>query len=293
MPDFNPQDTTNGKGSIPDFAIQQSSFKLIVEAKEGGFDIDQIERHLDNLVKQADYKLKLLIALSPSNTIQGEIDGLCKKYKGVHIKHKTYMDLYTEIYEVLDKQRDFEFLDVLNDYVEYCEHENLIDYSDDTVMVRLAGDTLEFNMKNGIYYDGANNNAYGFKYLALYKDKRVQALGKIIKVIEAHEGNGEIVYGETRYYTDNKYMSESDKIKIQSAIEDRKSRYGNEGYPHWHYIVDEFVKVQNFEKKSKGGLYGKKKFSLKNDFGITNKVCSIYEIVDKMNKLGGWGKSEE
>ena len=43
MPNFIFQDTQNGKGSIPDFSIMQDSFKIIVEAKEGGkFNYNQL-----------------------------------------------------------------------------------------------------------------------------------------------------------------------------------------------------------------------------------------------------------
>ena len=289
IPNFVTQDTDNGKGSIPDFTIQQLSFKLVVEAKENKFDMNQLERHLEGLSKLEEYKFKMLIALSPSNTVQGEIDELDKKYSDIHIIHKTYVELYDMIYDVLDKRRDFEFIDFLEDYRQYCVDEQLIDFSDDTVMARLASDTCEFNIKNGVYYDGANNNAYGFKYLALYENKSIRAIGKITKIIEAHEENGEIIYGETRFYTSDTKINESDKQKIRAAIMDRAQRYGNAGERHWHYLVEEFIEVDNFVKKSKYGLYGKKKFSLKNDFGIANyRKCTVKDIVESMNRLGGW-----
>lgn len=231
----------------------------------------------------------MLIALSPSKTYQSQIDELNKKYSEVHIVHLTYVELYEVIINVMDQNRDFDFIDLLNDYQQYCEDDGLIDFSDDTVMVRLSGDTCEFNIDNGIYYDGANNNALGFKYLALYKNKRIRAIGKIEKIIEAHEEDGKIVYGEAKYYTSEKIINDSDKRKIELATADRDKRYGNAKEKHWNYIVDEFVEVKNFEKKSKRGLYGKKKFSLKNDFGILNyKKCTIFDIVDAMNKVGGW-----
>ena len=177
--------------------------------------------------------------------------------------------------------------EVLEDYRDYCEEENLIDYTDDTLMVRLAGDTFDFNYENNVYYDGHSNNAHGFRYIGLYKKQRVQAIGKISKIIEAHIEGDEIkynCYGDMISYVGKRIITDNEKRIIDLAIKDRQNRYENITVPHWHYIVEKFIHVENF-KKQKGALMGKKKFYLKEDFEINDiKNCMIEDIAIAMNK---------
>ncbi len=287
-PEFVVQDTKNGKDSIPDFSIMQPSFKIVVEAKEKSFSINQLERHLNGLMDKNlnDYKYKILIALSPKNDVQNQLDSLQEKYKDILIVHKSYIDFYDTIIDVLDDIKDLSFTEILDDYKEYCEQEGLIDYSDDTIMVRLTGETYDFNYQTGIYYDTARCNPSGFRYLGLYKEQCVRAIGKINKIVEAYvDENGLVIYGKPVF---GKSLTEEDKRKINLAIEDRKQRYHNETVPHWHFIVEKFVDVINFKKK-KYALYGKKKFYLKEDFSIKNiKSCTIEQIAESMKDYDKW-----
>lgn len=82
-PSFVVQDTKNGKGSIPDFSIMQHSFKIAVEAKEGAFNVDQLDRHLKGLSEKGEFAYKVLIALSPQNDVQHHLDKLKVKYPNI------------------------------------------------------------------------------------------------------------------------------------------------------------------------------------------------------------------
>ena len=199
-PRFVVQDTENGKASVPDFSIMQHSFKIAVEAKEGSFDTDQLERHLQGLSQKGEFTYKVLIALSPQNDVQYQLDMLKEKYPGIHIVHKTYMDFYDTIFGNLHEIKDSEFIAILDEYKEYCELERLVDYSDDTLMVRNTCATFDFNFENGIYYDTNKYTPLGFRYLGLYQDKSVKAIGKVVKIVEAHvDVNGAIVYDKPIY----------------------------------------------------------------------------------------------
>ncbi len=287
MPNFIFQDTQNGKGSIPDFSIMQDSFKIIVEAKEGGkFNYNQLDKHLKGLSENTlNCNNKMLIALSPRNEIQSDIEKLRQEYRDIRIVHKTYIEFYDILSQLIDQNS--EFYEVLEDYRDYCEEENLIDYTDDTLMVRLAGDTFDFNYENNVYYDGHSNNAHGFRYIGLYKKQHVQAIGKISKIIEAHIEGDEIkynCYGDMISYVGKRIITDNEKRIIDLAIKDRQIRYENITVPHWHYIVEKFIPVENF-KKQKGALMGKKKFYLKEDFEINDiKNCMIEDIAIAMNK---------
>lgn len=285
-PHFVVQDTGNGKGSIPDFSIMQHSFKIAVEAKEGAFNIDQLERHLKGLSEKDEFTYKVLIALSPQNDVQSHLNKLIEKYPKIYIVHKTYIDFYDIIKGNMHEIKDSSFIEILDEYREYCEMEQLIDYSENTLMVRLTTNTFDFNFQNGVYYDSNKYTPLGFRYLGLYKEKSIRAIGKIVKIVEAHVDDfGKIVYGDLVY---GKPLTDADRHKVEFAIEDRKNNFHNETDPHWHFIVERFVEVVNFKKK-KYGMYGKKKFYLKEDFGIKDIAhCTIEEIAAAMKDYDKW-----
>lgn len=285
-PRFVVQDTENGKGSVPDFSIMQHSFKIAVEAKEGAFNINQLERHLKGLSEKDEFTNKVLIALSPRNDVQHQLDKLKIKYPNIYIIHKTYMDFHDTIYANLHEIKDNEFIEILDEYKNYCEFEGLVDYSKNTLMVRITSVTYDFNFQNGVYYDTNKYTPLGFRYLGLYKEKCVKAIGKIVKIVEAHtDETGAIVYGDLIY---GKSLSEEDKRKVALAIKDRGSKYHSENDPHWHFIVERFVEVDNFKKK-KYGLYGKKKFYLKEDFKMQDiEKCTIEDIALAMKDYDKW-----
>ena len=112
MPNFIFQDTQNGKGSIPDFSIMQDSFKIIVEAKEGGkFNYNQLDKHLKGLSENTlNCNNKMLIALSPRNEIQSDIEKLRQEYRDIRIVHKTYIEFYDILSQLID--RNYEFYEV-------------------------------------------------------------------------------------------------------------------------------------------------------------------------------------
>ena len=264
-----------GKQSIPDFSISQGSFKLFVEAKEKGnrFDEQQMINHLENIKKEKSDN-KVLIALAPLFSKSDEIlfEKLNQDSYGVKILKLTYLDIYYQIKEELDENRDIEMLDILEEYRDYCNEENLIDDTNGIVMARLAGETIDFNVRDDVnlYFDGINHNYEGFRYIALYQNKYLKYIGKIEKVLS---NDGEILLTYT-----NDILSESDKIRLEKGKEHLLKTY-NSTEPHAFYLVEKFVPIENFKKESKYALYGRKKFYL-TEFEGLKPNCSAEEIAN-------------
>jgi uncharacterized protein YecE (DUF72 family) len=269
------QNKEKGKQSILDFTISQGSFKLYVEAKERRkkFDEGQMIKHLENLKTEKEEN-KLMIALAPSfsNSDKQLFEELKQRYKEIKIRNLTYLDIYNQIKEELDENRDFEMVEILDEYRKYCNEEDLIDDTNNIVMARLAGDTIEFNAENDVYYDGINHNYEGFRYIALYKDKSLKYIGKIEKILS---NDGEILLN----YIDNK-SSDRDKDRLEKAKQNLLETY-NSTEPHAFYLVEKFEPIENFRKVGLGALYGKKKFYLDNYKLEPN--CSAKEIANVWN----------
>lgn len=266
------QNKEKGRQSILDFTISQGSFKLYVEAKEKAnkYNKQQMINHLDNLINEKEEN-KLMIALAPSfsNSDKQLFEELKQMYKEIKIRNLTYLDIYNQIKEELDENRDVEMLVIVEEYREYCNEENLIDDKDNIVMARLAGDTMVFNAQNDVYYDDINHKYEGFRYIALYKDKSLKYVGKIEKVLS---NGGEILLS----YTDNE-LSDRDKDRLKKAKQNLLETY-NQTKPHAFYLVEKFEPIENFKT---GPLYGKKKFYLNNYELKPN--CSVKEIANAWN----------
>lgn len=266
---------------VTDFSIIQKSFKIVVEAKEkyNHFDITQIERHLEAL-KNESIENKILLTLAPFENDQNVFLSLKQKHKEIIFLAITYKQLYEKLLSVIDEMRDYELKDMVEEFYEYCNAEDLIDETDDTIMVRLAGSTIDFNIKeeNRIYYDKAGGKYSGFRYIGLYNNKSVKYVGKVVMIVEARLQNQEIQC-ELKYLKNGK-IDENILKRIKNAMDNQAQLYDNTDIPHYYYLVDKFCPIENFTKKSNRALYGKKKFFLR-DLGL-NPNAEVEEIAEKM-----------
>lgn len=273
---FNLQEKKRGSNSIPDFVVSQSSFKLVVEAKEKDNQsrLKQFEKHAEYLSKE-NYANKFLILLSP--TIGDEdkeiINSIKQRYQNIICKCVTYEELCSVLQDNLDNYKDYYMLEILDDYIDYCDEESLTDRSKETIMVRLAGDTFDFDIENNVYYDSANHKSTGFSYLGLYKNKKVEYIGKIKKIITCKLENGIIA---------NKNNINKEFLElIEKCVSFQKMKGNNIDSSYTYFIVEEFAHIDNFVKTSKYALYGKKKFYL-SQFGLKAN-STINDIANAMS----------
>lgn len=280
LPSFITQE--KGKKSIPDFCIKQNGFKIVVEAKEkyNSFTEDQMRRHVDNLLSEP-VDTRIFIALAPKfNESDCKVFDIIKKH-AIKFINLTYLDLYNSVREVCDEYHDSEIIEILEEYKDYCNEENLIDDSDSTIMVRLAGSTLDFNVRpeNSIYYDKYEHRYEGFRYLGLYKEKCVKYIGEIEKIIKAYQ-NKDGKYEFECLIPHGGKISDLEKERVLRAMDNQKALYDNINIPHNYFLVNKFLPVENFIKSSKMALYGRKKFYLQ-QFNLQPK-SSVEDIAEKM-----------
>lgn len=232
--DFNPGLSFNLQESAPksrlDAVIVQQSFKVAVETKlSDWFYEDQIQRHLDVFGEE---QYKVLMTLAPVHMANDKMQAIAraiakhKEDKGydlpiIHV-NITFEEIAAACHNVLD-DRDYEMLDIVEDYLDYCYHDGLIAGADSWKFMRmqLAGATFDFNMKQGVYYDGAKRGFRPHDYLGLYKNKSVRAVGKIVAMIVADASNP----NDVKYTVEKGDLTNERKTKIALAIKDAK-QYG-------------------------------------------------------------------
>ena len=250
--------------SIPDATITQESFKIAVETKMSDwFYEDQLLRHLKSF---NDEKFKVMITLAPEHMAEDKkvkFEERLKEYNRgqmhpiIHI-NTTFEELANAINDVLDDQ-DYELRDVLNDYLDYCYTDGLIPGFDSWKFMRmqLAGATLDFNMRAGVYYDKAERGFRAHDILGLYKNKSVRAIGKISARITAVETENGM-----QYRAEFGELTEERKAMIEQALEDGDSHgYDLRTIEHRYFFVERFYET-DFKKITPRAPMGTRIFDL-------------------------------
>ncbi|WP_416190591.1 hypothetical protein [Neisseria sp. CCUG12390] len=269
----------SNKSSRPDAIIQQESFKLVVETKmTDWFYKEQLRNHLSAFGQE---KYKVLITLSSEymneekkREFEKELEDYNQKESSdiIHI-HTTFQELAEGFKNVLDS-RDFEMEDILEDYLSYCEEDGLIVASDawNKLRVQLAGQTFDFNRENNMYFDDINRKFKPHDYLGLYKDKSVQAIGKVTAIVVPFQNNE----GKIDYKAEKGSLSDDIKTKISSAIEYQKSYGEKDLYNIRYFFVDHFYKT-DYKKITPRAPMGTRIFKLDEIVG-KNPLPSVEEM---------------
>ena len=247
--------------SVPDAVIAQESFKIVVETKRSDwFYSEQIMRHLKSFGGE---KYKIMLTLSPEKMSEEKKEIFDKQIKAydksiVHI-HTTFEHLANAIQQTLHDDRDYEMQAILDDYVDYCCTDGLIQISDSWKYMRmqLAGTTFDFNVSQNLYYVGAERHFRPHDYLGLYKEKSVRAIGKIKTVITAVFSEGEV-----QLNAEKGQVTEELTQTIISAAAYAEKHYG---YflttPHRYYFVERFYET-DFQKITPKAPMGSRVFDL-------------------------------
>lgn len=286
---------TKTEKSIPDAAITQSGFKIVVETKPNAkkFDNNQLMEHVKGLAKSVENE-KILLTLAPQLMEKNQKESFEKELEafnadGIHISHVniTFEGIAKAVQDVIDGNRDYEMQEILDDFLEYLDYAELIADSSRLMRVQLAGTTIEFNMEKNVYYMGAHRGFTAQDYIGLYADKTVKAIGKICARVTAVKNvkNGEIEYKE-----EFGQLTDERKEIIKQEIEDawEKYQYDLKSREHRYFFVEKFYET-NFIKKSKGGLMGTKIFNLLDiiNEGRSDKIQTLPDTQEIAKLLDG------
>ncbi len=259
--------------SVPDGQLKQNSFNIVIETKLGkNFDIAQVNNHL-KAFKHEDFQIMLTLSPYPiSKKQETEIRNVIEaenRARNIHIKHVhiTFEKLITLVNDVID-YRDFEFNDILDDFREYCSHEDLLSNRDHMMRAVTVGKSFIDNLKYKLYYDPASRGYSEHGFIGLYKVKAIMAVGKIVNIVEADEVDGQLLIKQSTFS-----LTLEQEQNILGAINSSKSYGWNVEKDHKFFCVDEFVET-NYVKTSKFPLQGTKFFDLNEILGAETEKTS-------------------
>ncbi|HMK24728.1 MAG TPA: hypothetical protein VK483_01770 [Chitinophagaceae bacterium] len=249
-----------GQNSVVDGVISQDSFKVVVETKlYDNFSTDQLIRHLDAL--GADYSQRILLALSKSridSNIRTEIIKTLQqdKYKDIKFASTTYEDIYQIISHNL-ADFDLEMKEILDDYISLCNQHGLTNIEDRTMLAFTASESLNENFKYSIYYDPVTRSHNSlFKYIGLYLNKAVVAVGRLEKIVYCDYQNGNLVATNGDDLT---RLTKDEYNRIKETIEN--TDYYDLEHGNKFFLVNNFYKT-NYIKTSFSSIRAKKYFWL-------------------------------
>lgn len=178
------------KGSVPDGVIFQRSFKIVIETKlYDNYYQKQLMEHL-NSFRNEDHKILLLLNPNfPATDFINLIEGEIRKYNAQTANDIVFIPTtFEKIIEVVRDnllEHDYEIKNLVDDFEEFCVDENLLPINDYLMKAVPCGFSLRHNLKYGVYYDPVERAFRNYKYMGLYNDKSVRAVGKIKKVVAA------------------------------------------------------------------------------------------------------------
>lgn len=269
-----------GEASVPDGTITQNSFKIAIETKlDNNFRLQQLENHLKCFSNETSKVLLTLDPLPMKKDTFENFTGILEKYNRENhclIMHRniTFQGLIQEIRNVLASQ-DYEFLEILADYEEYCFTQGLI--IDDWKWLRAltAGTTFGINMKLKLYYDGADRGFSRHAYIGLYRDKAVRAIGKVINTAVVSLIDGKLVVEEGE-------ATEDQLERVKMAIDDAV-RYGWDNSLHQRYFfVDNFFPTV-FKKTTPNPIMRSKYFDLTKYIAGDGKLPETVNIAEMLD----------
>lgn len=263
------------KSSIPDGAIIQRSFKVLIEAKvDAAMDVDQLLRHAAGFSTESQKLLLLLTKLPIGTDEEQEISQkITNKYPGVQFKNTTYEIICNSI-KGLFKNYEDEMLILVEDYIEYCNDAKLFDQSKYLLRIVSCSDSIDINKKYGIYFHPSDRSYTNHSFVGIYANKAVRSIFRIDSVFDI-EFDG-ITFTKTCFQ--GRDTNEYD-VKLRGIIKDAKTACGYEIRSGHRFFCGIPVDT-DFAKISPGGMIQRHRY-----FNLREIIGEFSDTHDVAKKL--------
>ncbi len=257
--------------SVPDGAIIQRSFKILIESKvDSSIDPDQLEKHTAGFGNE---KTKILLLLTKEKIDNQQEKAISKKVTavdaGVIFKNVSYEEICTAI-EGIFKDYEFEMRALVQDYIEYCNDEGLSDQSKHLMRVVPCGKSINLNRKYAMYYQPSDRGYTRHSFIGIYTEKRVQFLFLIDSVFDIKLSDNKI----KKTFICGRETDDYDQ-KIKSMIKEAKSLLGSEVGKQHKFFCGKKIFDTDYVKESFGGMQNARYVNLKKTLGAFSDVEDI------------------
>ena len=278
---FKQQEKAAG-GRVPDGLIEQESFKVVIETKLYGQEhINQIKGHWKAFSNE-DKQIFLWINKEPitKGYHQQIIDAL--NYYNDHNKSEigfattTFREICRCFNDML-QEYDLDMHALIDDYESFCYEAGLIDDADTRIRVVLTGQTMEQNLKYNIYYNPSDRGYQNTKYIGLYKNKAVRAIGELSCIADVKYNISKGVFEDVDML--HGVLSEEQKEIIKKVTVEAKENFGySDDEERRFFFVNKYYETE-YIKPTKGALMGTRYIDLVEVDGF-KKEMTANEIAD-------------
>ena len=162
----------------------------------------------------------------------------------VPILRTTFQQILTAAKNCLS-EHDEEMIAVIDDFEQFCSEEKLLPRDRFTMLTTSCPESFESNLKHRLYYcPDSRRIVRKAAFLGIYRDKSVQAIGRIKKVVTCRQidlDRGEVESDLT--------VTGEEKKRILGATREWGSPLDN----HKFYLCNEMVKT-DYKKSSRGAV---------------------------------------
>lgn len=267
---------TRGQGAVPDGAIIQRSFKVLIESKvDAGVDINQLIRHAQNFSDESQKVLLLMtkqpIGQADEDKISRQISAVCS---GLIFKNTTYEGVCKAIKGQF-KEYEYEMNSLVDDYVEYCNDTGLFDQSKFLMRIVPCGESVEINKKYGIYFHPSDRGYTKHSFVGIYANKTVQSVWAIDSVFDIQFDGTTL----NKNFIEGRDTNDYDQ-KIIDIIKDAKTFCGYQIEDDHRFFCGK-PEETDYQKSSTGGIQGARFVNLRDVIG------DFTDIKDVAKKLRG------
>jgi len=275
---FQQQKSTNV--SVLDGFISQDSVRIAVETKlADSFDLEQLENHLNVF---GDERHKLLIMLSPKTdyTLAATTEPIRKlaSRRNVQILHTSFEMVVRAARNCLSEHDEY-MLALVDDYESFCSESDLLPEDQYLIFVPPCGKSFEDNISFKLYYCWATWTRRRTRYLGVYFDKAVRAIGRISKIVHCEV---DVDTGRTAISSIEGApgLTAEEEQRIVAACKNGPQRGWALSAGHKFYLCDELAETE-FRKKSAGGMQGHRYIDLREHLStdVPDKLADLASIL--------------
>jgi len=277
---FQQQKSTDA--SVLDGYISQDSVRIAVETKlADSFDLAQLENHLRVF---GDEQHKLLIMLSPKAegipaSALEPIRHLANR-RNVQVLHTSFEEVVRNARNCLSEHDEY-MQALVDDYESFCSESDLLPKDQYLIFVPPCGKSFEDNIEFKLYYCWATWTRRRTRYLGVYFDKAVRAIGRITKIVhcDVKVDTGKLSISTVEGSGD---LTSDEEHRIVAACKNGPQRGWDLSAGHKFYLCDELAETE-FRKASTGGIQGHRYIDLREHLkaDVPDKVTDLASLLRK------------
>lgn len=251
------------KNAVPDGAIIQRSFKILVESKvDSGVNEEQLLRHIEDFTHEVQ-KILILLTKQPIGKVEEKSISrkISEKAPDVVFKNITYKAICDAAKELF-KEYEYEMYALIGDYVDYCNDMGLFDQSKYLMRMVPCGKSIELNQKYGIYFSPKDRGYTKHSYTGIYANRSVHCIWENESVFDI-EFDGSIL--TKKELIEGRNTDDYDQ-NIIDIIKDAALKPGYLVASGHRFFCGNRINT-DYKKASSGGILGARFVNLKDVLG--------------------------